>query len=127
MSCNLNYQSYINYCREPALVFLSKNCSPTDPSNINTLLETGKASLATSLWPLTVRPDGRGRVKLNKYQRKAIDLAYSNNFVMIQGPPGIGLSTAQHTQDCIYRLIHTSYHSMQALEKVLLELIWHTL
>ena len=60
----------------------------TDPDSIQIYFPHDETSIATSLWPLRLRPDGRGRVKLNKYQRKAIDLACSNTFVMIQGPPG---------------------------------------
>ena len=63
-------------------------CILTDPDSIQLQFPREEASIATSLWPLRSRPDGRGRVKLNKYQRKAIDLACSNTFVMIQGPPG---------------------------------------
>ena len=60
----------------------------TEPSSIKSILPPEEASIATSLWPLQQRPDGRGRVKLNKYQRDAIDLACGNRFTMIQGPPG---------------------------------------
>ena len=46
------------------------------------------ASISTSLWPLRRRKNRSGRIKLNKFQRKAIDLATNNKFVVIQGPPG---------------------------------------
>ena len=60
-----------------------------DPCNISVLLSQEVALIATSVWPLQHRSCGRGRVKLNKFQRKAVDVVCSNTFSMIQGPPGI--------------------------------------
>lgn len=60
-----------------------------DPPSVKAILPQEEASIATSLWPIRQRTDRSGRVKLNKFQRKAVDLACSNEFVMIQGPPGI--------------------------------------
>ena len=60
----------------------------TDPPSLRSILPPEDASIATSLWPLRQQPDGRGRAKLNKYQRDAIDIACCNPFTMIQGPPG---------------------------------------
>ena len=55
---------------------------------VKNVLSFDQVSVATSYWPFKKRPDGRGRCKLNKFQRTAIDLACSSDFVMIQGPPG---------------------------------------
>jgi len=52
------------------------------------ILAFDQISVATSYWTFKKRPDGRGRCKLNNFQRTAIDLACSSDFVMIQGPPG---------------------------------------
>ena len=41
-----------------------------------------EADLATTLW------NSSSSISLNPYQRKAVELALSNKFVMIQGPPG---------------------------------------
>ena len=41
-----------------------------------------EAQLATTLW------NSGSSISLNPYQRKAVELALSNKFVMIQGPPG---------------------------------------
>ena len=60
-----------------------------DPPSVKTILSEEQASIATSLWPIQKRLHGSGRVKVNKFQRKAIDLACNNDFVMIQGPPGM--------------------------------------
>ena len=63
----------------------------TDPPRLQDVFSDDEvASIATSLWPLRQRRDGRGRVQLNRYQREAIQLGCSdaNRFVMIQGPPG---------------------------------------
>jgi len=60
-----------------------------DPPSVKEILSQKEASIATSLWPLRTRSDRRGRAKLNKFQMKAIDLACNNNFVLIQGPPGM--------------------------------------
>ena len=49
------------------------------------MLTREESLLATSLWTLQ-RP---GRLKeLNKFQKDALDIAYSNSFTLIQGPPG---------------------------------------
>lgn len=72
-----------------------------DPVSVKEVLTAEQASLATSLWPLQQRTDGHGgRVKLNKFQRKAIDLACSNDFVMIQGPPGRPYKLFTGAQKC---------------------------
>ena len=68
---------------------------PQDPKSVKDVLTNEQVSLATSMWPIqrrnTLPGNGRqsGKVKLNKFQRKAIDIATSNNFTLIQGPPGI--------------------------------------
>ena len=44
-------------------------------------------STATSLWPFQKRGCGKQK-KLNGFQKKALDIACSNSFTLIQGPPG---------------------------------------
>ena len=46
-------------------------------------LPYAQAEVATTLW------DSSTSIDLNPYQRKAVELALSNKFVMIQGPPGM--------------------------------------
>ena len=62
---------------------------PTDPQSISSFLSSEQTSVATSLWPFQKRSGGGGRKKLNKFQKAAIDLACSNQFTLIQGPPGM--------------------------------------
>ena len=52
------------------------------------VLPPNQLSVATSYWPFQTRRNGK-RKSLNRFQVAAIDLACSNEFVMIQGPPGI--------------------------------------
>ena len=52
-------------------------------------LTAEEISIANSLWPFQKRIQGRGgRRKLNKYQKDALNIACSNSFTLIQGPPG---------------------------------------
>jgi len=60
-----------------------------DPPSVKDILPQKEASIATSLWPIGQRTRGSERKELNEFQRKAVDLACSNEFVMIQGPPGV--------------------------------------
>ena len=69
---------------------------PTDPQSISSFLSSEQTSIATSLWPIQKRPGGGARKKLNKFQKAAIDLACSNQFTLIQGPPGNNLSVLKY-------------------------------
>ena len=51
-------------------------------------MTTKEASISTAIWPITSRDDGRGRKKLNRWQKEAIKIACNNYFTLIQGPPG---------------------------------------
>ena len=55
---------------------------PIDPPSVGLKLPRNEADLATTLW------NSGSSTSLNPYQRKAVELALSNKFVMIQGPPG---------------------------------------
>lgn len=63
----------------------------TEPPSIATLLTQEEISIATSLWPFQV--ENLMRKELNKYQKSALDIACSNTFTLVQGPPGELVST----------------------------------
>ncbi len=52
------------------------------------VLPEDQSRLATSLWPLQRQTHGHGYKRLNKFQMKAVNLAFENKLVLIQGPPG---------------------------------------
>ena len=85
--------------------FIFKCCSHHLGScSVGTILSQEEASIATSLWPLQPRPDGKGRKKLNEFQREAIDNALSKDFSMVQGPPGMAITSfymLYYSQDII--------------------------
>ena len=47
------------------------------------VLPASEVTVARSFWPL------KDKKRLNKFQQRAIDLAWGNKFTMIQGPPGM--------------------------------------
>ena len=65
------------------------NKTITDLRKLDTIIPAEAASIATSIWPITRRDHGRGRKKLNRLQREAIQIACNNKFTIIQGPPGL--------------------------------------
>ena len=58
----------------------------TDICNLSTVLKGDELVTATSVWPIQKR--NKKTVVLNACQREAIEIACSNDFAMIQGPPG---------------------------------------
>ena len=61
--------------------------SYVETHGISRVLTREELSLATSLWPLQQERSGRLK-ELNKFQKDALDIANSNSFTLIQGPPG---------------------------------------
>ena len=66
----------------------------TDICNLSTVLKGDELVTATSVWPIQKR--NKKTVVLNAYQRKAIEMACSNDFAMIQGPPGQPIHYFEH-------------------------------
>ena len=54
-----------------------------EPQAVELKIPRREAEVATTLWNMS------SSIRLNEYQRKAVELALSNKFVMIQGPPGM--------------------------------------
>lgn len=103
------YQIQVSFfCYELTSAYYCKLCSMlmlgclTDLLPIDTVIPAAAASKATSLWPVRRRTRGSGLLKLNRFQKEAIQLACNSNnkFVMIQGPPGKWQVNTTHRLDC---------------------------
>lgn len=68
-------------------ILLSIHLLLIETCDLSSILNEKQVITATSMWPLREQQNGE-LVKLNHYQMEAIKIACSNNFSMIQGPPG---------------------------------------
>ena len=69
--------SYTNLSDKPLLIGTG-HCQP-----MKDCLSAEELLIVNSYWPMN------DKKRLNKFQRKAIQLAWDNKFTMIQGPPGV--------------------------------------
>ena len=69
--------SCTNFSDKPLLIGTG-HCQP-----MKDYLSAEELLIVNSYWPMN------DKKRLNKFQRKAIQLAWDNKFTMIQGPPGV--------------------------------------
>ena len=72
----------LHTCISLGYILYQLSC-PTEPPSVELKLPSQEAQVATTLW------NSSSSISLNPYQRRAVELALSNKFVMIQGPPGM--------------------------------------